>query len=65
METCGKVAAACILGVLGSLPQGAAVAAELIVLTNQGATPRRLSHTFPWLPPAVLLPGSRIEGVAA
>jgi hypothetical protein len=43
----GKFAAACILGVfpgtflevLGSLPQGAAVAAELIVLTNQGATP--------------------------
>jgi molybdate transport system substrate-binding protein len=39
MRTCGKVAAACILGMLGSSPQGSAVAAELIVLTNQGATP--------------------------
>jgi molybdate transport system substrate-binding protein len=43
MGACGKFAAACILGVLvgalGSLPQGAAQAAELIVLTNQGATP--------------------------
>jgi molybdate transport system substrate-binding protein len=39
MAGCGKFAAACILGVLGSLPQGAAGAAELIILTNQGATP--------------------------
>src|SRR2546426_2366373 len=43
-----KFAAACILGVLGSLPQGAAGAAELIVLTNQGATPevRELAAAF-------------------
>src|SRR6266700_6083456 len=39
MGACGKFAAACVLGVLGSLPQGAAQAAELIILTNQGATP--------------------------
>jgi molybdate transport system substrate-binding protein len=39
MAGCGKFAAACILGILGSLPQGAAGAAELIILTNQGATP--------------------------
>jgi molybdate transport system substrate-binding protein len=39
MGACGKFAAACILGVLGSLPQGVAGAAELIILTNQGATP--------------------------
>jgi molybdate transport system substrate-binding protein len=52
MGACGKLAAACILGillgVLGSLPQGAAVAAELTVLTNQGATPgvRELAAAF-------------------
>jgi molybdate transport system substrate-binding protein len=43
MGACGKFAAACMLGVclgvLGSLPPGAADAAELVVLTNQGATP--------------------------
>jgi molybdate transport system substrate-binding protein len=44
MGVCSKFAAACILGslglgVVGSLPQGAAGAAELIILTNQGATP--------------------------
>jgi molybdate transport system substrate-binding protein len=41
MKACGKFAAACILGVLGTtgpLPQ-TAVAAELIIITNQGATP--------------------------
>src|SRR5262252_10135807 len=52
MGTCGKVAAAftfgCLcLGTLASLPQEA-VAAELIVLTNQGATPgvRELAAAF-------------------
>jgi molybdate transport system substrate-binding protein len=43
MGACGKFAATCMLGVclgvLGSLPPGAADAAELVVLTNQGATP--------------------------
>jgi hypothetical protein len=39
MEVCGKFATACILGVLGSLPQGPAEAAELVILTNQGVTP--------------------------
>ena len=37
-----------ILGIFGSLPQGAAVAADLIILTNQGATPgvRELAAAF-------------------
>jgi ABC-type molybdate transport system substrate-binding protein len=39
MGVYGKLAAACVLGVLGSLPQGAAEAAELVILTNQGVTP--------------------------
>lgn len=39
MAACAKFAAACILGALGSLPQGAAAVADLIILTNQGATP--------------------------
>jgi molybdate transport system substrate-binding protein len=43
MGLCGKFAAACLLGAifgfLGSLPQGGARAAELVVLSNQGATP--------------------------
>ena len=52
MGASGKFATACILGaflgVLGSLPQGRAVAAELVVLTNQGATPgvRELAAAF-------------------
>jgi molybdate transport system substrate-binding protein len=48
MGACGKVAAACILGMLGALPQGAARAAELTILTNQGATPgvRELAAAF-------------------
>src|SRR6516164_551338 len=48
MGACGKVAAACILGVLGALAQGAARAAELTILTNQGATPgvRELAAAF-------------------
>src|SRR6202163_462581 len=43
MGACGKIAAACIpaivLGILGSLSQGAARAAELVVVSGQGATP--------------------------
>ena len=34
-----RFATACILGALGLMTQGAATAAELIILTNQGATP--------------------------
>jgi molybdate transport system substrate-binding protein len=52
MGGCGKVAAACILGVLvpafqGALPQRAA-AAELVIISNQGATPgvRELAAAF-------------------
>ena len=47
MRACARFAAACILGVLG-LTQGAATAAELIILTNQGATPgvRALAAAF-------------------
>ena len=39
MGNCAKFAAACILGVLGSIPHGAAMAADLVILSNQGATP--------------------------
>ena len=39
METCAKFAAVCILGVLASIPHGVAMAADLVILTNQGATP--------------------------
>ena len=48
MGTGTTFAAACILGILGSLPQGAAQGAELIILTNQGATPgvRELAAAF-------------------
>src|SRR5947208_8193885 len=48
MGNCAKFAAACILGVLGSIPHGAAMAADLIILTNQGATPgvRELAAAF-------------------
>lgn len=46
MRACAKFAAACILGAL--VPQGAALAAELVILTNQGATPgvRELAAGF-------------------
>ena len=47
MRACAKFAAACIVGAtLGS--HGAALAAELIILTNQGATPgvRELAAAF-------------------
>jgi molybdate transport system substrate-binding protein len=53
MGGCGKAAAACVLGVLVSAfpaatPQGAAVAAELVIISNQGATPgvRELAAAF-------------------
>ncbi len=43
-----RIAAAGLLGMLGSLPQGGAVAADLTILTNQGATPgvRELAAAF-------------------
>ncbi|MSO81882.1 MAG: ABC transporter substrate-binding protein [Acidobacteria bacterium] len=46
MGACAKFAAACIVGAL--VPQGAVLAAELIILTNQGATPgvRELAAAF-------------------
>src|ERR1700693_4252931 len=53
MGACGRLAAACmmgglILGIPGALPQGRAGAAELTILTNQGATPgvRELAAAF-------------------
>ena len=48
MGACARFAAACILGALGLMPQGAATVAELIILTNQGATPgvRELAAAF-------------------
>ena len=39
MGTCAKFAVACILVVAGSMPQGAALAADLVIVTNQGAMP--------------------------
>ncbi|HEY6255944.1 MAG TPA: substrate-binding domain-containing protein [Xanthobacteraceae bacterium] len=39
MGGCRKIAAACVLAGLGALSQGSAGAAELVVITNQGATP--------------------------
>src|SRR5438876_1897760 len=39
MGSCAKITAACILGALGSIASGAAMAADLVILTNQGATP--------------------------
>src|SRR3989442_7249140 len=48
MGSSAKLAAACILGGLGSIPHGAAMAADLVILTNQGATPgvRDLAAAF-------------------
>src|SRR5262245_39783049 len=48
MRTRAKFATACLLGALGSLPLGAAEAADLIILTNQGATPgvREIATAF-------------------
>jgi molybdate transport system substrate-binding protein len=39
MRAHAKFAAACILGALGSTPQGAALAADLVIVANQGAMP--------------------------
>src|SRR4029450_8018088 len=39
MKTWAKFAVMSIVGVLASIPQGAAIAADLVILTNQGATP--------------------------
>src|SRR5882762_8907449 len=39
MGSCSKFAAACIWGALGSILGGTAMAADLVILTNQGATP--------------------------
>lgn len=48
MKASAKFAAACVLAALGLMPHGAATAAELIILTNQGATPgvRELAAAF-------------------
>jgi len=48
MRACAKLAAACMLGALGLMSHGAAAAAELVILTNQGATPgvRELAAAF-------------------
>jgi molybdate transport system substrate-binding protein len=48
MKASVKFAAACVLGALALLPRGAATAAELVILTNQGATPgvRELAAAF-------------------
>jgi molybdate transport system substrate-binding protein len=48
MKTWAKFAVMCIVGVLASTPQGAAMAADLVILTNQGATPgvRELAAGF-------------------
>jgi molybdate transport system substrate-binding protein len=39
MRGYAKFAAACMLAALGSMPQGAALAADLVIVTNQGAVP--------------------------
>jgi molybdate transport system substrate-binding protein len=39
MRTCATFALACILTMLGWMPQGAALAADLVIVTNQGAVP--------------------------
>lgn len=48
MGAYAKFAAVCVLGALALMPRGAATAAELIILTNQGATPgvRELAAAF-------------------
>ncbi len=48
MGSCAKITAACILGALGSIASGAAMAADLVILTNQGAMPgvRELAAAF-------------------
>lgn len=39
MRNYAKVASACVLATLGSMPPGAAFAANLVIVTNQGAMP--------------------------
>jgi len=48
MKACTTLAAACIVGALGLTTHGAAAPAELVILTNQGATPgvRALADAF-------------------
>ena len=48
MRTRAKFAGACLLGMLVSVPHGAAMAADIVILTNQGATPgvRELATAF-------------------
>jgi molybdate transport system substrate-binding protein len=48
MGACARFVAACILGALALMPQAATTAADLIILTNQGATPgvRELAAAF-------------------
>jgi molybdate transport system substrate-binding protein len=48
MRACAKFTAAFILGVLALMPHGVTTAAELVILTNQGATPgvRELAAAF-------------------
>lgn len=48
MRACATLAAACLLATVGLMPQKAETAAELIILTNQGATPgvRALATAF-------------------
>ena len=48
MGAYAKFAAACVLGALGSLSQGTANAADLVILVNQGAAPgvRELAAEF-------------------
>jgi molybdate transport system substrate-binding protein len=48
MGACARFAAVCIVGALALMPQRAATAAHLIILTNQGATPgvREIAAAF-------------------
>jgi molybdate transport system substrate-binding protein len=48
MAASTKFVTLCILGILGSIPQSAAIAADLVIVTNQGATPgvRELGAAF-------------------
>src|ERR1700684_210227 len=39
MGACAKFASVCIVAALGSAPQSAALAADLVIVTNQGAMP--------------------------
>src|SRR6185436_3628984 len=48
MGACAKFATACVVVALGLMPLGAASPVELVILTNQGATPgvRELAAAF-------------------